>query len=513
MTDREHGHLDPLLRQNLRSFTRRAFDAVNPGDRFLANWHVDCLCWHLEKCYRREIKRLIITLPPRYLKSICASVAFPAWVLGQDPTRKLICVSYSQDLARKHALDTRTVMDSDWYRRIFKGTRFHRRKCTETELMTSRMGLRYATSVGGPLTGLGGDIVIIDDPIKADGVASEAERHRVNQFYDGTLYSRLNNKNEDVIILVMQRLHVDDLVGHVLDKDEWTILNMPAIAESELTYEIDDGGYYTRRAGEVLHEAREDRRTLDVIKGQLGTSIFEAQYQQRPVPPGGTLIKREWLQTYSRALPRERYDQVVQSWDTASSISETSDYSVCITFGISKQTAHILDVLRVQLEYPELRRRLLREADRYGADTVLIEQSASGIALLQDLWREGQLRPISYKPRIDKVARLEGHSAKIEAGYVLLPEKAPWLDEFKTELLAFPNGRHDDQVDALTQFLEWLARRRRSDRSRAEFEARGRAQREATERSLGRTTWYDRNLRGDYSNAGLIARHARGDFR
>ena len=513
MTDREHGHLNPLLRRDLASFTRKAFEVVNPGDRFLANWHVDCLCWHLEKCYRREIKRLIITLPPRYLKSICASVAFPAWVLGQDPTRKLICVSYSQDLARKHALDTRTVMDSDWYRSIFKGTSFHPRKCTETELMTSRMGLRYATSVGGPLTGLGGDIVIIDDPIKADGVASEAERHRVHQFYDGTLYSRLNNKNEDVIILVMQRLHVDDLVGHVLDKDDWTVLSLPAIAEQRQRYKIGARRCYTRQAGEVLHEAREDRRTLDVIKRQLGTSTFEAQYQQRPVPPGGTLIKREWLQTYPNALPRGGYDLVVQSWDTASSVSEASDYSVCITFGISKQTAHVVDVLRVQLEYPELRRRVLREAHRYRADTVLIEKSASGIALLQDLQREGELRPISYKPRVDKIARLEGHSAKLEAGYVLLPEKAPWLDDFKTELLAFPRGRHDDQVDALSQFLEWLARRRRSERSDAEFKGRGRAEREATARSLARTTWFDRNLRGDYSNAGLIARHARGGFR
>jgi predicted phage terminase large subunit-like protein len=272
--------------------------------------------------------------------------------------------------------------------------------------------------------------------------------------------------------------------------------------------------YYTRQAGEVLHEAREDRRTLDVIKRQLGTSTFEAQYQQQPVPPGGTLIKREWLQTYPKALPRERYDLVVQSWDTASSVSEASDYSVCITFGISKQTAHVLDVLRVQLEYPELRRRVLREEDRYQADTVLIEQSASGIALLQDLRREGELRPISYKPRIDKVARLEGHSAKLEAGYVLLPEKAAWLDEFKTELLAFPNGRYDDQVDALSQFLEWLARRRRSERSRAETEERDRIRRERWERQEAaarprtRSTWYERNRGGLNSTEAMLARYA-----
>jgi predicted phage terminase large subunit-like protein len=509
MTDIEQELLDTALCEDLTSFTRKAFDEVNPGDEFLPNWHVDCLCWHLEKCYRGEITRLIITLPPRYLKSICASVAFPAWVLGQDPTRRLICVSYSQDLARKHALDTRTVMESAWYRRVFRGTRFHRRKCTETELMTSRMGIRYATSVGGPLTGLGGNFVIIDDPIKADGVASEAERHRVNQFYDGTLYSRLNNKNTDVIILVMQRLHVDDLVGHVRDKDDWTVLDMPAIADCALPYEMRDGEYYTREPREVLHEAREDARTLEVIKRQLGTPAFEAQYQQRPVPPGGTLIKREWLQTYPKALPLEDYDLVVQSWDTASSISETSDYSVCITCGIKGRVAHVLDVVRVQLEYPELRRRVLHEADRYDPDAVLIENSASGIALLQDLRREGQLLPISLKPRIDKVARLEGHSAKLEAGYVLLPEQAPWLDDFKTELLEFPRGRHDDQVDALSQFLEWFARRRWVERYDAQVEEQDRARLAA----LGRTSWYDRNVRSDYSNQGLLDRYARGEFR
>jgi predicted phage terminase large subunit-like protein len=511
MTGREPEVLDALLRRDLTSFTRKAFEVVNPGDPFLANWHIDCLCWHLEKCYRREIKRLIITLPPRHLKSICASVAFPAWVLGQDPTRQLICVSYSQDLAGKHALDTRAVMDSRWYRRLFRGTRFHRN--TETELMTARMGVRYATSVGGTLTGRGGNFLIVDDPIKSDEVMSEAERHRVNQFYDGTLYSRLNNKNDDVIILVMQRLHVDDLVGHVLDKDDWTVLEMPAIAERKLTYEIGNGEHYTRRAGEVLHAAREDRRTLETIKRQLGTPAFEAQYQQRPVPLGGALIKPEWLHSYQKPLPLEDYDRVVQSWDVASTVSATSDYSVGITFGIRKQTVDVLDVLRVQLEFPELRRRVLHEADRYEAETVLIEQSSSGYALSQDLRREGLLRPISFTPKLDKVARLEGHSAKLEAGYVRLPERAPWLDDFKTELLAFPRGRYDDQVDALSQFLEWLALRRRNERLGAETKARDRARREADARSLERTTWYHRNRRGDYSIAGMLARFERGGFR
>jgi predicted phage terminase large subunit-like protein len=285
---------------------------------------------------------------------------------------------------------------------------------------------------------------------------------------------------------------------------------MPAIADRALTYEMRDGEPYTRQPGELLHEARENEHRLEIIKRQLGTPAFEAQYQQRPVPPGGTLIKREWLQTYPKALPLEDYDLVVQSWDTASSISEKSDYSVCITFGIRRQVAHVLDVQRVRLEYPELRRRVLYEADRYETKIVVIEDSDSGTALLQDLRREDLLRPISYRPRIDKVARLEGHSAKLEAGYILLPEQAPWLDDFKAELLAFPRGGgHDDQVDALSQFLEWFARWRWVERCDAETEEQTRARLAR----LGRTTWYDRNLRRDYSNGALLARYAGGDFR
>ena len=151
-------------------------------------------------------------------------------------------------------------------------------------------------------------------------------------------------------------------------------------------------------------------------------------------------------------------------------MSTTSDYSVGITVGVVGGQAHVLDVVRVRLEYPDLRRRILREAARFKADRVLIEPSSSGIALLQDLRREGQLRPISLRAKGDKIVRLEAHSAKLEAGYVLIPERAPWLSDFKAELLAFPSSRHDDQVDALSQFLEWFSRHRRTNRLRSQRE-------------------------------------------
>ena len=253
------------------------------------------MAWHLQQCVQGGITRLLITLPPRYLKSICASVAFPAWVLGQVPTKRIVCVSYSSDLAGKHARDCRAVMQTDWYRRAFPGTRTSSDKNAELDFDTTDHGGRYSTSVGGTLTGRGGDLIIIDDPIKPEEAMSEARRNAANEWFDRTLYSRLNDKRRGVIILIMQRLHVEDLAGYVLAKDPWTHLNLPAIAETEQRIQIADNAYCTRKVGEVLHEAREDQLVLDGIKASLGSFNFSSQYQQTPVPSGGELSKRSCL--------------------------------------------------------------------------------------------------------------------------------------------------------------------------------------------------------------------------
>ncbi len=501
--------LEAALREDFCAFIPMAFQIVNPGTAFDDNWHIEAIAWHLQQCAEGNIKRLSITLPPRHLKSIIGSVAFPAWLLGHDPTRQIICVSHSIDLAIKHARDCRAVMAAPWYRRIFPGARISRAKNTETEVVTTRKGFRFTTSIGGTVTGRGGNMLIVDDPIKAEEVTSEAERNRVKDFYDGSLYSRLNNKNEDVIILIMQRLHVDDLIGHVLEKEDWVHLNIPAIGEEACTYQIGDGLFYNREPGDVLHEARENRETLENIKAQLGGARFEAQYQQRPIPPAGNLIKRDWLRTSDEVLTRSDYDLVVQSWDTASTVSEASDYSVGMTFGVKNNTAHILDVVRVRVEYPELRRLVVAEARRYRADVVIIEDANSGVQLAQDLNREGLLRPISFRPKGDKVARLEMHSAALESGYVLLPKSAPentpWLDDLKTELFAFPNGRHDDQVDALSQFLEWLSVRRWRDLKHKRRRSRKDKRRGSTwSQRVGRKRTSNQNLLDGYSPRRLI---------
>ncbi len=464
MSTDQRALIDALLRTDLTAFIQRCFQTVAPGQRYLHSWHVEAIAHHLELCRTGRVRRLIITLPPRNLKSICASVAFPAFALGHDPSLRIVCASYAQDLTIKHARDCRAVMESAWYRRLFPRTRIDRRKNTESEFETTARGHRFGTSVGGTLTGRGGNLIIIDDPMKPAEAMSEARRAAINQWYDATLSSRLDSKTEDAILLVMQRLHVDDLVGHLLESGEaWTRLDLPAIAEAPEAVAVGEGRIHRRAAGDLLHPEREPIEVLDGLKLTMGSQMFSAQYQQAPVPPGGALIRWSWFRTYPTPPERRSGDRIVQSWDTASKAGEANDWSVCTSWLIRGKDYYLLDLLRQRLEYPDLRRRIPAHAEAHGASTVLIEDAGSGTHLIQDLQREGKLRPIAVRPEGDKILRTQAQSAIIEAGHVLLPAAASWLGEFQTEIMAFPCGRHDDQVDSLAQFLAWASKRQGFD--------------------------------------------------
>lgn len=461
MTDR--ATLDALLRRDFESFIAKTFSYLNPAQDFERNWHLRAMAWPLEQCLRGNIRRLIITLPPRHLKSITASVAFPAFVLGHDPTRRIVCVSYAAELSGKLARDCRAVMSSPWYRRTFPETRLSREKNTELDFVTTQRGYRLSTSVGGVLTGRGGNLIILDDPMKPDEAMSETRRRNVCEWFDNTLYSRLDDKRSDVIIIIMQRLHMDDLVGHVLTKDDsWVQLNLPAIAEVDERIRIGDEEWYVRREGEVLQAVREPLEIVEEMRRSLGSFNFAAQYQQAPIPPEGELLKWGWFQTYENEPGLRPGDQVVQSWDTASKSGELNDYSVCTTWLVRGKAYYLLDVFRQRLRYPDLKRAIITQAERYQPDAVLIEDKASGTALIQDLTDERSPRmpyPIAVEPEGDKITRAAAQSMVIEAGQVLLPSQAPWLDEFRREILQFPYSRHDDQIDSMTQFLHWIRTR------------------------------------------------------
>jgi predicted phage terminase large subunit-like protein len=314
--------------------------------------------------------------------------------------------------------------------------------------------------VGGTLTGRGGNLILIDDPMKPEEALSETSRKAVKRWYDGTLYSRLDDKSRDRIVLIMQRLHVDDLVGHVLEQEPWNHLDLPAIAEAPQKIQIGPSQFVHRSRGDLLHPEREPKAALQAIKATLGTYHFSAQYQQSPVPLGGNLIKWRWFGRYRELPALGRNDRVIQSWDTASKAEEINDYSVCTTWQEHGSSYHLVNIFRDRLEYPDLKRRVLTEAEYHRAQIVLVEDKGSGTHLIQDLRRDGIIHPIGILPEGDKVTRMAAQTAKIEAGQVLLPAEASWLSDFQTELLQFPNGRHDDQIDSLSQFLAWVTRPR-----------------------------------------------------
>lgn len=293
---------------------------------------------------------------------------------------------------------------------------------------------------------------------------SDAKRSAVNEWFDRTLYSRLDDKREDVIIVIMQRLHVDDLVvTYCCERNRGCISNSRLLPTSNSAFQSDRGEHPCARRENSCTVARTERSAR---RYQMGGSSFNfsAQYQQCPVPLEGEILKWEWFLFYDELPPRTTDDRIVQSWDTASKAEEINDFSACTMWLISGNDYYLIDVLREKLRYPDLKRRIIDHALRFGANSIIIENKGSGIALIQELQRETAdvPHPIAFNPEGEKVTRMHAQSAKIEAGQVHLPRRAEWLGEFRLELLQFPRGRHDDQVDSLSQFLAWLERRNRN---------------------------------------------------
>ncbi len=462
MTEHNKLVLLAMLREDLLSFTAKCFATLNPAQVLVRQWYLEAIAWKLEQVRLGTIKRLIIAVPPRHLKSIMASVAFPAWLLGRDPTLRIVCASYAADLADKFALDSRAIMTSRWYQEAFPGTRIGREKNAVYDFMTTARGGRLTTSVGGSLTGRGGDILIFDDPMKPADALSTAKRQSACDWFDNTAYSRLDDKRNGTIIVVMQRVHQEDLVGHLLAKgDDWEMLTLPSIAEVSEAIAIGRDRYHQRRVGDLLQPEREPLNVLEELKRTIGHYNFSAQYQQAPIPVEGEIIKWGWFGSYDTAPPRKAHDQIVQSWDTASKGGELNDYSVCTTWLAQGQEYYLLDVLRKKLLYPELRRAVIEQSERWKPSAILIEDKASGTALAQD-FRPGELKgcykPIPIEPEADKLTRAAAQSVAIESGQVYLPRQAAWLADLRAEIVQFPNGRHDDQIDSISQYLGWIRR-------------------------------------------------------
>lgn len=448
--------LQALLRNDFLSFAQRVFRELNQGRPFHRTWVHEAMCTHIGLvAFEHETDRLIINVPPRSAKSTIASVALPAFLLGRDPTHRIIVVCYNQELSVFFSRQTRQVMQSAWYRALFPSTAIPSR-AAETAFYTSAGGYRIATSTGGTLTGKGGDLIIIDDPLKGLDVDSEAARDALLDWAMNTLFTRLDDKSRGGIILVQQRQHEDDLAGHMLKGRDWLHLNLPAIAEKDEDILLSRRPlrFHRRRVGEVLDPIREPLEVLQRLKGEMGTRDFAAQYQQAPVPVEGDVIKVAWFGTY-QDIPDE--GETVFSIDTAFKTGAHNDWSVVSVWRVANNRFYLMNVWRRRVEYPQLKHCVVEMARQLRPDAILIEDKGSGIGLIQELRAEREGFPvIAYDPgAYDKQTRMHIQSSKIEGGLVLLPPSAPWLEEFLNEVRRFPKGAHDDQIDTMAQLLAW----------------------------------------------------------
>ncbi|WCR59123.1 MAG: hypothetical protein PG978_000537 [Wolbachia endosymbiont of Ctenocephalides felis wCfeF] len=417
------------------------------------------------------------------------SVAWPAWILGNQPTARIIVASYSQRLSEKHSLDTRCIMQSIWYRELFPEVELSTEQNTKYKFQTVQRGYRIATSVGGTLTGEGGDFIIVDDPLSSTQALSETLRKRATNWFDQTLVSRLNNRKKGAIVLVMHRLHLEDLTGHLLSKPKiiWHHIRLPMISENkEVIYsvkktaptffvpviQVTTNGHtsnkswisasrvgmvppvilYSREEGQPLYPL--DEGEVEMIKAELGSYAFAAQYQQNPLPLSSGIIKLEWLKRY-RNFPDD-LSHVTQSWDTAVSTSNASNFSVCTTWAKVGNKFYLLDVYRAKLEYPKLKEQVLSLAARWTPHAILVEAKTSGQQLVQELKANSDLPIIEIVPHDDKLARFHQIVPIIESGKVFLPHQAIWLNDFEYEILMFPEAHHNDQVDSTVQYLQWM---------------------------------------------------------
>lgn len=456
------------IRSSFPEFIKASFRCVSPKAVYSHNWHIDCMAEYLAAAQRQEVKRLILNIPPRMMKSITVTVAWPAWLLGEDPRNRIIAGSYSKGLAVKHSIDSRRIMGRQWYLDAFPDTRIAEGQNEKSKFVTTALGHRMAVSVGSTVTGEGGNFLITDDPMNPIQAQSEADRETANSWFTGTLTSRLDDPVNDVMVIVMQRLHEDDLSGHVqtLDPDEWTVVSLEAMFEKKKT--ISYGKFKkTVKENELLHPDRLPKVVLDKKRRTMGEYQYSGQYQQNPSPTeGGILKKKWWMEWLKPDLPT--FDLIVQSYDTAIEEKEESDYSVRTTWGVFKMDEYfpngrqkvgaiLLECMEEKISYNELKKNALASYRDFKPDVILVENRASGHMLVQDLKRAGlPVRKIQVTK--DKVVHAHMAAPILEAGCVWYVNKK-WVKRVITQCAQFPKATNDDIVTSATLFWLWIRRR------------------------------------------------------
>lgn len=450
-----------LATRQLLEFARQAWPVLEPATAFVHGWHLEAICEHLEAVSLGQIRRLLICMPPRHMKSLLVSVLWPCWEWIRHPERRWLFASYAAGLAIRDSVKCRRLIESSWYQSRW-GDRFvlTSDQNEKSRFENDKTGYRIALGVGGAATGEGGDRVVVDDPHNVREGESETIREATLTWYDQVMSTRLNDPKSGAMVVVMQRVHENDLAGHLLQQGGFEELKLPA--EYEGNEHVTSIGWKDPRTApdELLWPERFGREEINTLKRSLGSYAAAGQLQQRPSPAEGGILKRQWWKFFREAPPK--FSEVIQSWDCSFKDTRTSDFVVGQVWGRNGADKYLLDQVRRRMDCPATIQAVRRLSEKWPqSGEKLIEDKANGSAVVAML-KHGIPGLIAVTPEGGKEVRAQAVSPQIESGNVYLPDpaSAPWVRDFIEECAAFPNGAYDDQVDAMSQALVRLARRR-----------------------------------------------------
>lgn len=446
MTEHNETVLNAILRADLRSFAEAAF-IVLEGKPFRPGLHIDVICRALAMAHAGACRRLVINQPPRTLKSFLG-IAFCAWKLGHEPATKIILACHDVRLAETHADKIRQLLRSDMFRRAFPETVVRSDFSGRDQFQTTQGGQVLAISLGSGVTGHGADILLVDDPLDAGRANSSAERQSVIDLFEGKLMSRLNSQASGIVLVLQQRLHEQDLSGHLLQRGGFEHLVVPLVAEGPCRIVIGDLTW-DRPAGDVLDPGEYPPAVISDL--QRNPAMFAAQYQQAPRPDGEALVQASWFGLYEQSPPPTAH-RVAISFDTAIK-STGASFSVGLVFKTDGRNHYLIDVWRDRVDYDVLELKARELVGRHKPSLVIIEDASLGTALKAAVDAIAPGTVYLQKPRRAKIDRLQEVIDILSAGQVHLPQWASFKEAFVKEICAFPGGDNDDQVDALSQYL------------------------------------------------------------
>lgn len=448
-----------LQEKDLATYSRAAWKVIEPSTPLRWSWHLDAICEHLEAVKLGQIKRLIINIPPRNLKSILTTVSFPSWWWATDPYARFICTSYSHSLSAKHSIARRALIEHPWYRKNW-GDKviLADDQNTKAEFENTVKGHMIATSMQGAATGKGATCIIVDDPHDTTRAGSQTMRESDIEAFDQKFTTRLDDKETGRIVIIMQRLHDRDLTGHLLKKGGYEHLCLPAICEEPQTivFPISKKTIH-RNTGDVLHPKREPIQVLEKQKLEMGSWPFVSQYQQRPTALEGGLIKREWIKHY-KAVDLAKCASFLMSWDLSVKGTNNSDFVCGQVWAKGIGGYYLLDQFRARIGFTEQIAAIKSMVGKWPqARLKLIEEMANGMAAIETL-RSKVPGLVGVRPDRSKESRLNAVAPAFESGNIFIPDPsiAPWVHDYIEELVGFPNMANDDQVDATTQALDRL---------------------------------------------------------